>query len=142
MSKCKSCDGSGFVESCNSHPEMKQVSPCPDCGPNAIKAEKEYVSGREDALREIEETINGEREELYGKAIDNFTKIAGGWSLILDQEVKPAHVALMMTWLKIARLTKTIDHDDSWVDGGAYMVLGYEVSQYIQKLNEQSEAQQ
>ncbi len=136
MSKCKTCGDSGWIETCQSHPEMKQVSPCPNCGSNVIKKEKEYVSGREDALREIAETINGEREELYGKAVDNFAKIAGGWSLICDKEISPMHVALMMTWLKIARLTKTIDHDDSWIDGGGYMVLGYEVGQYMQELKE------
>jgi hypothetical protein len=38
----------------------------------------------------------------------------------------PAHVALMMDWVKTSRLLETIDHDDSWVDKAGYTALGAE----------------
>ena len=38
----------------------------------------------------------------------------------------PAHVALMMDWVKSARLIETIDHEDSWIDKAGYSALGAE----------------
>jgi hypothetical protein len=33
-------------------------------------------------------------------------------------------VALMMDWVKTARLLETIDHNDSWIDKVGYSALG------------------
>jgi hypothetical protein len=33
-------------------------------------------------------------------------------------------VALMMDWVKTARLLETIDHADSWIDKCGYSALG------------------
>jgi hypothetical protein len=38
--------------------------------------------------------------------------------------VTAKHVALMMDWVKTARLLETIDHEDSWVDKVGYSALG------------------
>jgi hypothetical protein len=38
----------------------------------------------------------------------------------------PAHVALMMDWLKTCRLLSTLGHEDSWVDKAGYTALGAE----------------
>jgi hypothetical protein len=38
----------------------------------------------------------------------------------------PAHVALMMDWVKTSRLIETIGHEDSWVDKAGYTGLGAE----------------
>jgi hypothetical protein len=38
----------------------------------------------------------------------------------------PAHVALMMDWVKTSRLVETIDHEDSWIDKAGYTGLGAE----------------
>ena len=42
----------------------------------------------------------------------------------LDGPVTAKHVALMMDWVKTARLLETIDHEDSWVDKVGYSALG------------------
>jgi hypothetical protein len=34
------------------------------------------------------------------------------------------HVALMMDWVKTARLLQTPDHEDSWIDKCGYSALG------------------
>lgn len=82
---------------------------------------------RSEILAKAEELINGDREQHYGKPQDNFTRIAAGWSVILAKPVTPEQVALCMAWLKIARLANG-PHDDSYIDGAAYMALAGELS--------------
>ena len=40
----------------------------------------------------------------------------------------PAHVALMMDWVKTSRLLESIDHVDSWIDKAGYTALGAELT--------------
>jgi len=84
---------------------------------------------RDILLEEAGDLINKQRETDYGEASKNFQDIATGWSLILDRSVEPEDVALMMAWLKIARLFKSPNHRDSWVDLIGYAALGGELSQ-------------
>lgn len=83
---------------------------------------------RDECLDTAKETINGDRAKNYGDAAENFANIAAGWSVILGVDVTPAQVALCMDWVKTARLIKTPDHEDSWVDKAGYSALGAEVS--------------
>ena len=41
-------------------------------------------------------------------------------------QITPAHVTLMMDWVKTSRLIETIDHEDSWIDKAGYTALGAE----------------
>ena len=90
---------------------------------------------REQVLATAEELINGQRAEDYGDAYDNFLRIAEGWNIIIREAmtthgyVTPQHVALMMDWLKTARLLNGTDHDDSWIDKCGYSALGAEFTQ-------------
>lgn len=84
---------------------------------------------RDTLLEEAGDLINKQREHDYGEASKNFHDIAAGWSLILDRSVEPEDVALMMAWLKIARLFKSPNHRDSWVDLIGYAALGGELSE-------------
>ena len=84
---------------------------------------------RDALLEEAGNLINHNREKDYGEASKNFQDIAAGWSLILDRSVEPEDVALMMAWLKIARLFKSPDHRDSWIDLIGYAALGGELSE-------------
>jgi hypothetical protein len=43
--------------------------------------------------------------------------------------VTPQHVALMMDWVKTARLLNDIRHDDSWIDKCGYSALGGEFTE-------------
>jgi hypothetical protein len=90
------------------------------------------VMKRDEVLDEAKELINGPRATDYGDAYDNHSRIATGWNVIISGAMKshghvtPAHVALMMDWVKSARLIETIDHEDSWIDKAGYSALGAE----------------
>ena len=85
---------------------------------------------RDEILDTAKELINGPRAQDYGDASDNFDRIADGWNIIAQNAIRThgyitrKHVALMLDWLKTARLLETIDHDDSWIDKAGYTGLG------------------
>tara|TARA_R110000751_G_scaffold64667_2_gene132732 strand:- start:72 stop:356 length:285 start_codon:yes stop_codon:yes gene_type:complete len=85
---------------------------------------------REDILKKSAELIHGQRAKDYGEALDNFERIATGWNVIMngallsDGYLTAKHVALMMDWVKTARLLSNLDHDDSWIDKCGYSALG------------------
>jgi hypothetical protein len=84
---------------------------------------------RDILLEEAGDLINKQRETDYGEASKNFQDIATGWSIILGTTVDLEDVALMMAWLKIARLFKSPNHRDSWLDLIGYAALGGELSE-------------
>lgn len=90
---------------------------------------------RDDILDTAKTLINGDRAKDYGDAYLNHQRIATGWNMIIDAayekhgHLTPAHVALMMDWVKTSRLAETIDHEDSWVDKAAYSALGAELAE-------------
>lgn len=84
---------------------------------------------RTQCLMDAIELINGDRNRDYGEPIENFQRVADGWSIILRQAVSPHEVALCMAWLKIARLVNTPTHRDSYTDGAAYIALAQELVQ-------------
>ena len=61
-----------------------------------------------------------QRGESYGSMLDNHTRIAKLWSVLLDTDVTPEQVALCMIAVKQARLMETPNHTDSVQD-----ILGY-----------------
>ena len=82
---------------------------------------------RDEILDTAKHLISGPRATDYGDALDNFDRIAAGWNVIvenLDGPITAKHVALMMDWVKTARLLQTIDHADSWIDKCGYSALG------------------
>ena len=82
---------------------------------------------RDEILDTAKALISGQRAVDYGDAKDNFDRIAAGWNIIvenLDGPITAKHVALMMDWVKTARLLETIDHADSRVDKCGYSALG------------------
>ena len=74
---------------------------------------------------EIVENRGGE----YGDVLDNHNRIAAIWSVILGIHIKAEQVALCMAGTKIARLTNTPDHMDSWLDLAGYAAVGSECLQ-------------
>jgi hypothetical protein len=82
---------------------------------------------RDEIIENAKTLISGQRAVDYGDAKDNFDRIAAGWNIIIENANGPItakHVALMMDWVKTARLLETIDHVDSWVDKVGYSALG------------------
>ena len=80
-----------------------------------------------DVLHEAAGIVNGERQGTYGPPEDSFNRIAAYWTTYLGREVSAADVAIMMALLKIARRDHDRKHRDSYVDGAAYMALGYQI---------------
>lgn len=114
---CRQCHGNHYVQF-----DDGTYMTCTAC------AGKEEVLGRDAALAEAGALINGDRAKDYGTAQQNFERIAAGWSVIFNQEISLAQVALAMDWVKSARLVQTPNHHDSWVDKLGYSALGAEVS--------------
>jgi|TARA_R110000803_G_scaffold144706_3_gene210523 hypothetical protein len=89
---------------------------------------------RNDLIDLAKELINGDRAELYGDVKLNHERIASGWNIITQGAIKshghltPAHITLMMDWVKTCRLLESIDHKDSWVDKIGYSGLGGEMA--------------
>ena len=85
---------------------------------------------RKRVLSEAEKCVCGQREHEYGVPEDSFEMIGKLWTVYLDYATKIyAHdVAAMMALLKIARIAKSPDHMDSWVDGCGYFACGGEIA--------------
>jgi len=60
------------------------------------------------------------RRATYGAPEDNFEDIARLWTVIFRKEITAEDVALAMIVMKVARMMKTPDHEDSVVD-----IIGY-----------------
>jgi hypothetical protein len=83
-----------------------------------------------DRTIEVAQTlINGDRQDEYGKAEENFKRIAVRWTQILGIEIKPWQVGVMMADLKLARLANGKPNLDSFIDGIGYLALASELSE-------------
>ena len=97
---------------------------------------QEKVLPRIEVLREAATIIAGDRDIQYGGPEQNFTRIAKIWSVILNYEITPEDVAMMMVGLKVARYaSKSGFQADTWRDIAGYAGCGFEVGMP----NEQSE---
>tara|TARA_R100001443_G_scaffold69688_1_gene78134 strand:- start:207 stop:461 length:255 start_codon:yes stop_codon:yes gene_type:complete len=81
---------------------------------------------RKEILNKAESLVNGPRAKQYGDAHENHARIAQMWSVLLDKPVTIQQVYQCMIAVKLARLTVTPDHEDSWVDICGYGALGGE----------------
>jgi hypothetical protein len=94
---------------------------------------------REECLETARRIISGNREEQYSGPEDSFRQIAEHWNAYLRRRLDgidssevnlgASDVAVMMTLLKLARLTTGgANQPDTWVDVAGYAGCGYEVS--------------
>jgi hypothetical protein len=80
----------------------------------------------EPLLLRADKLINGDRQKDYGDKLQNFSQIAMIWQGILATklrktfEISPEDVALCMIAVKMARLAKSPDHNDSILDVAGY----------------------
>jgi uncharacterized membrane protein len=78
--------------------------------------------------KKVKQILN-ERQEEYGDAITNFTKIGIIWGTLLDVgDIEPYQVALMMDALKTVRCFDNPLHKDSWLDKQGYTQHGLEIA--------------
>ena len=91
----------------------------------------QHLIDRRYALRQAEEYVSGARNENYGTAEQNFSRIAALWTAYRDngEMYTTADVANMMILLKVSRLNESPNHLDSWIDIAGYSALGAEVTQ-------------
>ena len=82
---------------------------------------------RDSTIQIAQDLINGDRQDAYGKAEENFKRIAERWSQLLGIQIKPWQVGVMMADLKLARLTNG-PNLDSFIDGIGYLALASELS--------------
>lgn len=88
---------------------------------------------KEEILDQAKSLISGDRIKEYGPPIENFTRIAKMWSIILGIEITASQVAQCMIGLKMTRLIQTEKHADSWVDLAGYAATGGECALYGDK---------
>ena len=67
------------------------------------------------------ELVSGERQAAYGHPLDNLTRAAQIWGVILGCEVTPEQVSLCMVGMKIAREVNQTK-PDTVVDGIGYFL--------------------
>ncbi len=107
---------------------------CPECGGNhyIVKDGAKHNCPRcvtedsDDVLAQAEQLIKQDRNAIYGPWTLNASRIGAGWSIILKmkRQITNEEVALMMDWVKSARLIHTPTHIDSWRDKCGYSALG------------------
>lgn len=84
------------------------------------------VEPRNGILVEAEILVNGQRQQDYGDKLQNFSQIAMLWQGYLAMKLRPVcaitpeDVSMMMILVKMARLAKSPDHEDSLVDIAGY----------------------
>ena len=72
--------------------------------------------------------VTKDRQADHGDAENNFTRIAGYWSVHLGVPIAAHDVAVMMALLKVARIKSNPEHVDNWVDGAGYFACGGEIA--------------
>lgn len=86
------------------------------------------IMTRAETLDKAKACVCGQRENEYGSPEDNFTAIAGFWSVYKGVEFTANDVAMMMALLKIARIRTGTATDDSYVDLAGYAACGAEIN--------------
>lgn len=88
---------------------------------------------KSDALDIAKQLICGQRETDYGNANDSFKEIAAYWSVYLGITISSEDVALMMSLMKIARISTGKGTADSFIDAIGYIALGAEIHSNLLK---------
>ena len=86
------------------------------------------VVTRSSILSTARSYITRDRQADHGDAEDNFSRIAGYWSLHTGTTLTATDVAVMMALLKVARIKQNPQHVDNWVDGAGYFACGGEIA--------------
>ena len=89
---------------------------------------------RTDILEEAIELINGDRNNDYGDPLDDFSTTASLWQTYLSRTITArdglnlqAHdVAILMSLLKIARMSWSPTKRDHWADLAGYTACGWD----------------
>ena len=78
---------------------------------------------RQSLLDIASSAVYGARQRDYGTARENHETIARLWSAVLGIDVTYQQVIQCMVCVKLARLNRSPDHKDSWVDIAGYAAV-------------------
>lgn len=92
------------------------------------KMKEAAMNDRVVVLMEAAHLIVGARDVTYGSPLENHSRIAQLWSVVLKREVQPYEVAICMALVKVARLVESPEHRDSYVDAAGYIGIAAELS--------------
>jgi hypothetical protein len=89
---------------------------------------------RTDILEEAIELINGDRNNDYGDPLDDFSTTASLWQTYLARtmtardglDIQAHDVAILMSLLKIARMSWSPNKRDHWADLAGYTACGWD----------------
>ena len=81
-----------------------------------------------DEILDEARSIIEDRAGVYSSPTITHVRIAGLWTTYLKRHVLPHEVAVCMALVKIARISASPDHRDSYVDGAAYLALAAEIA--------------
>jgi hypothetical protein len=71
--------------------------------------------------------IMQDRGKVYGHARVNFARQSARFSSVLSQEVTDSQAALLMVEVKLARITESPSHIDSYLDAICYLAISLEL---------------
>jgi hypothetical protein len=80
----------------------------------------------EELLNDIQLTLS-QRGSIYGSPETNHRRISELWSGYLDTYISPEQVAICMCLVKIARISQTSDHEDSYTDLIGYALIAHKI---------------
>lgn len=76
-----------------------------------------------DVLDELRHVLVSERSQDYGRALDNFERMASVTNASSTVDMDWLDAAKAMIAMKLARLAANPTHEDSWLDIAGYAVL-------------------
>lgn len=85
----------------------------------------------DETLKTSASTI-GDRANTYGTPDQCFYRIAKIASVMLDREVTPREVAVMLLCTKLGRIPERPDYEDNYVDGISYLAFAAHFSDHPQ----------
>ena len=68
-----------------------------------------------------------DRGKIYGHPKINFARQSARFSCLLDYPITDAQAALLMVEVKLARITETPGHIDSYIDAIAYLAISVQL---------------
>lgn len=83
---------------------------------------------RKETLEQAAKIVCTDREAQYGSPENNFSAIAGLWSVYLGVHIDVHDVAAMMALLKIARIKSGQRKDDNYIDLAGYAACAAELA--------------
>lgn len=86
-----------------------------------------YQCDRELILSAAMQCICKDREDLYGSPKESFEKTAKLWSAYIGFGISAEDVAIMMTLLKISRISTGKTNYDNYIDAAGYIAIAGEV---------------